>query len=243
MRSADLAHHLLANLLSASIRPLTPVFVKPVLSTSKSISSRFASSETWHVIVPLLPRSNVFLMLAMVSAPRIRVREFSLARRPDCYSARHAKCRAASHLQLIHNFYGYPCGPTARYRVQRAHSRSAAESRNAQHGLEPHKETRSRHPSQRFDRRCVSSPMRSMARPIVVGRLQEPSTAVGLAFAPASSSAGRTRRAGSSTANLLPRPGSLSMTSSAWCRINTCLTMAKPSPVPPVLRERLRSTR
>ena len=29
----------------------------------------------------------------------------------------------------------------------------------------------------------------------------------------------------------------------AWCRSNTCLTIARPNPVPPVSRDRLRSTR
>ena len=40
-----------------------------------------------------------------------------------------------------------------------------------------------------------------------------------------------------------PCRGSLSISSSAWCRSSTCLTIARPSPVPPVARERLRSTR
>ena len=40
-----------------------------------------------------------------------------------------------------------------------------------------------------------------------------------------------------------PRPGVLVIFSSAPCRCSTCLTMARPKPVPPVSRERLRSTR
>jgi len=48
-----------------------------------------------------------------------------------------------------------------------------------------------------------------------------------------------TRRAGNTAENLLPLPGSLSISSVAWCRVSTCLTMARPSPVPPVSRERL----
>jgi len=41
------------------------------------------------------------------------------------------------------------------------------------------------------------------------------------------------------TLNVLPRPGSLATSRRAWCRFTTCLTMASPSPVPPVSRERL----
>src|SRR5690606_22480459 len=52
-----------------------------------------------------------------------------------------------------------------------------------------------------------------------------------------------TRVAGNRTANLLPAPGRLVMSSVAWWRSTTCLTIASPSPVPPVARERLRSTR
>jgi len=40
-----------------------------------------------------------------------------------------------------------------------------------------------------------------------------------------------------------PLPGVLSINSSAPWRCDTCLTMARPKPVPPVSRERLRSTR
>ena len=41
---------------------------------------------------------------------------------------------------------------------------------------------------------------------------------------------GSTRRAGSLTANVLPCPSSLSISSSAWCRSSTCLTIARPRP-------------
>jgi len=47
------------------------------------------------------------------------------------------------------------------------------------------------------------------------------------------------RRAGNTAENVLPLPGSLSISSVAWCRVSTCFTMARPSPVPPVSRERL----
>ena len=40
-----------------------------------------------------------------------------------------------------------------------------------------------------------------------------------------------------------PWPGALVMPSLAPWRCSTCLTMARPRPVPPVSRERLRSTR
>jgi Iron-containing alcohol dehydrogenase len=52
-----------------------------------------------------------------------------------------------------------------------------------------------------------------------------------------------TRPAGSRTAKVLPLPGSLAISSVAWCRSRTCLTMASPRPVPPVARDRLRSMR
>src|SRR5690606_8073056 len=42
---------------------------------------------------------------------------------------------------------------------------------------------------------------------------------------------------------VLPRPTSLSIPSRAWCRLRTCLTIARPSPVPPDSRERLVDTR
>ncbi len=53
----------------------------------------------------------------------------------------------------------------------------------------------------------------------------------------------RSRDAGSQARKVLPRPTSESTSSWPWCRISTCLTIASPSPVPPVSRERLRSTR
>ncbi|WHZ11472.1 MAG: hypothetical protein OJF60_001911 [Burkholderiaceae bacterium] len=56
-------------------------------------------------------------------------------------------------------------------------------------------------------------------------------------------SATLTRLAGNSSVNFEPRPGVLSIASSAPCRSATCLTIARPRPVPPVSRERLRSTR
>jgi len=45
------------------------------------------------------------------------------------------------------------------------------------------------------------------------------------------------------TLNTLPLSGSLWMSSLAWWRASTCLTMARPRPVPPLPRERPRSTR
>ncbi len=63
------------------------------------------------------------------------------------------------------------------------------------------------------------------------------------ADAPAPESTRCTRREGRRTVNVLPRPGSLTTSSSAWWRSSTCLTIASPRPVPPVARERLRSTR
>ncbi len=59
----------------------------------------------------------------------------------------------------------------------------------------------------------------------------------------AAAPARRTREAGRMTANVLPLPSSLVTSSSAWWRSRTCLTIARPRPVPPVARERLRSTR
>jgi hypothetical protein len=56
-------------------------------------------------------------------------------------------------------------------------------------------------------------------------------------------SSGRTRDAGSTMLKLEPAPGVLAIFSSPPCRCTTCLTIARPSPVPPVSRERLRSTR
>ena len=54
---------------------------------------------------------------------------------------------------------------------------------------------------------------------------------------------GRSRLAGKTIAKVEPTPGVLSILSSALWRCATCLTIARPSPVPPVSRERLRSTR
>ena len=51
------------------------------------------------------------------------------------------------------------------------------------------------------------------------------------------------RATGNRTVKLLPRPSSLFTSSCASCRCSTCLTIASPSPVPPVSRDRLRSTR
>ena len=53
----------------------------------------------------------------------------------------------------------------------------------------------------------------------------------------------RNRFAGKVTENTEPLPRVLAMSSVAPCRCSTCLTMASPRPVPPVSRERLRSTR
>ncbi|MDB5372429.1 MAG: hypothetical protein JWP04_1071 [Belnapia sp.] len=49
--------------------------------------------------------------------------------------------------------------------------------------------------------------------------------------------------AGSQTRKQAPLPGSLSISSSPRWRLTICLTMASPSPVPPALRDRPRSTR
>ena len=51
------------------------------------------------------------------------------------------------------------------------------------------------------------------------------------------------RFAGNQALKRLPLPGSLTISRCAWWRLSTCLTMASPRPVPPVSRERLRSTR
>eukprot|EP01037_Dinobryon_pediforme_P003468 gene3468-3513_t len=53
----------------------------------------------------------------------------------------------------------------------------------------------------------------------------------------------RKRLAGKVTENTEPLPSVLAMSSVAPWRCSTCLTMARPRPVPPVSRERLRSTR
>ena len=53
----------------------------------------------------------------------------------------------------------------------------------------------------------------------------------------------RTRSAPKWQENVLPRPTSLSISSRAWCRFSTCLTIDRPSPVPPLSRERLVETR
>src|SRR5690606_34523227 len=52
-----------------------------------------------------------------------------------------------------------------------------------------------------------------------------------------------TRPAPKRQVNVLPRPTSLAISSRAWCSWSTCLTMARPSPVPPVSRVRLLDTR
>jgi putative MATE family efflux protein len=65
----------------------------------------------------------------------------------------------------------------------------------------------------------------------------------GRALVPAGTVAGRNRLAENWIAKVDPVPGVLSIFSSAPCRCTTCLTMARPRPVPPVSRERLRSTR
>ena len=51
------------------------------------------------------------------------------------------------------------------------------------------------------------------------------------------------RRAGKRALKRLPLPGWLSISSVASWRASACLAMARPRPVPPVSRERLRSTR
>ena len=51
------------------------------------------------------------------------------------------------------------------------------------------------------------------------------------------------RQAGNSARKVLPSPTCDSMASIAWWRNRMCLTMASPRPVPPVSRERPRSTR
>ena len=48
---------------------------------------------------------------------------------------------------------------------------------------------------------------------------------------------------GSQTRNTAPSPAALSITSWPRCRLTMCLTIARPSPVPPALRERPASTR
>src|SRR5690606_21242870 len=54
---------------------------------------------------------------------------------------------------------------------------------------------------------------------------------------------GRTRSAPKWQEKVLPRPPSPSISSRAWCRPSTCLTIASPSPVPPFSRARLAETR
>jgi hypothetical protein len=53
----------------------------------------------------------------------------------------------------------------------------------------------------------------------------------------------RSRFAGKVTEKTDPLPKTLAMSNVAPWRCSTCLTIARPSPVPPVSRERLRSTR
>ena len=55
--------------------------------------------------------------------------------------------------------------------------------------------------------------------------------------------AGVVRWGGKRAVKRLPAPSSLSISSAAWWRASACFTIARPSPVPPVSRERLRSTR
>jgi S-adenosylmethionine:tRNA ribosyltransferase-isomerase len=63
------------------------------------------------------------------------------------------------------------------------------------------------------------------------------------AAAPSLARTARTRAAGSTMRNTEPLPGSLCISISPPWRCTTCLTIARPSPVPPVSRERLPSTR
>jgi hypothetical protein len=61
---------------------------------------------------------------------------------------------------------------------------------------------------------------------------------------PEDGAGGRLSKVGRTISRKLePLPGSLSMSISPPWRCTTCLTMDKPSPVPPVSRERLLSTR
>ena len=60
---------------------------------------------------------------------------------------------------------------------------------------------------------------------------------------PVAASSARSRPGGKRIVKVEPAPGVLSISSSAPWRCTTCLTIARPSPVPPVSRERLRSTR
>ena len=81
----------------------------------------------------------------------------------------------------------------------------------------------------------VRSPARrktALDKPPLIHQRKNPTT-----YTPA------TRLAGNFAANRLPTPGVLLISSCAWCRLSECLTIARPSPVPPASRERPRSTR
>jgi 1-acyl-sn-glycerol-3-phosphate acyltransferase len=73
-----------------------------------------------------------------------------------------------------------------------------------------------------------------------VVRLQSPTTAYDRAL---TGCAGLVRWGGKRAMKRLPLPTSLSISRVAWWRASACFTIARPRPVPPVSRERLRSTR
>ena len=71
---------------------------------------------------------------------------------------------------------------------------------------------------------------------LIASRIRHPEVA-------AVASTGTMRLAGKRIVKRLPLPCLLSTSRLAWCRATACFTMARPRPVPPVSRERLRSTR
>ena len=78
---------------------------------------------------------------------------------------------------------------------------------------------------------------------VLSGAQLDPTPVFYSACACAAVSSGMVRDGGKRAVKRLPKPKVLSMSSVAWWRDSACFTIARPKPVPPVSRERLRSTR
>src|ERR1700682_3617966 len=95
---------------SASIRPLTPVLVRPFLSTSKSINNLLPSSDTWQVMAPLLPRSKLFLFLSPIHGlPSKKSDDSTVTLSRNCYAG--PIHRYKSLITAIHKTESSRCQP------------------------------------------------------------------------------------------------------------------------------------
>ena len=93
--------------------------------------------------------------------------------------------------------------------------------------------------------RVLKNTLLARDRDVPPGQATQPAPRSGTTLVAAPSPPGRprTRARGKSQVKVLPSPGTLSTRKWAPWRLNACLTMASPSPVPPRARERPASTR